>query len=636
MRLLSSLSVLSVPIFITWLIHHKGVSMRSTMIGGMSAAIMALGAQLAFSQPWTSAYTSPSAQGDCGGLPANLSTGFSVTPVVSRSLFGTVAPYRVIKMAFFLQPGAMNTDIYIAEKGASGNARILYYNGTNASLTAIGTLTGVNYGGNTVEEQGLTGIALNPKTFATDNFLYLYYNTGSGAVGSPTVGFRISRVTLNPTTKQIDFGTEKTLLHIPAGNLGRWHTGGAMTFDDAGNLYISVSDNEALAMGPGNTADLRGSILRIKPDASDPKGYTVPTGNFGEYWAQQFLSQGKTALAAEYNDVTKVKPEIYIKGVRNVYSFSVDSKRPGWVAYSQCGPDEQRGETHSFTTKPSFGGWPFWVYNGGKAVRQEAKATAYDEPGEPTDWAVFNPASMSTSSPVNNWSGNKGVDTLPPYHTPFYTHTNGCAAGGPLIRYTGAIANPGQMPPHLDNTLLFTDSQLGNGNNTIWGIKVNPTTGAITGSPTQVFTMSRGTRPSLYNSMDFQQGPDGALYLIDWGAGCCSASPPQIDNGIVRISYTGTCKDLGPPIATPHLKYQGPVSWFRVKSGRLILSEDGMGLIGKGSHVIRIMDLSGKVLHSFVGQGVQSYELPRLARGRLYILRAETPLGIAQSAFNPL
>ena len=397
-----------------------------------------------------------------------------------------MAPYRVIKMAFFKQPSAQNTDIYIAEKGVgAASARVLYYNGANGSLTAIGTLPSVNYGGGGVEEQGLVGIALNQKTFATDNFLYLFYTTGSGNVGSAAVGMRLTRVTLNPTTKQIDFSTEKLLLHVPAGTTGRWHTGGAMQFDNAGNLYMSISDNESLAMGPGNTADLRGSILRIKPDAADPKGYTIPAGNFGDYWAQQFQGQNKTGLAAKYRDTTKVKPEIYVKGVRNVYSFGVDATRPGWVAYSQCGPDVQRGETHAITTKPAFGGWPFWVFNGGSVVRQAAKAGSYDEPGEPTSWDSFNPASMSTSTPINNWTGNKGVDTLPPYNTPYYGAANGCAAGGPIIRYDGSINNPGQMPPHLDNTIMFSNSEVGSGTNSVWAIKVNPTTGAVTGSPTR-------------------------------------------------------------------------------------------------------------------------------------------------------
>lgn len=607
--------------------------------GGLVAATVGIMAHLSFSQGWTTAYSSPTATGDCGGLPASLNTGFTITKVVSQALFAQVAPYRVIKMAFFKQTGVDNTDIYIAEKGVAGtNARILYYNGANSSLSVIGTMSNVNYGGGGVEEQGLVGIALNPKTFATDNFLYLFYTYGAGTLGSNTVGFRLTRVTLNPSTKQIDFGTEKVLMHIPAANTGRWHTGGAMSFDNAGNLYISVSDNEALANGPGNTADLRGSILRIKPDAADPKGYTIPADNFGDYWAQQFQSQGKTSLATKYRDTSKVKPELYIKGVRNAYSFSIDPKRTGWVSWAQCGPDAQRGETYSMTTKPAFGGWPFWVYNNGSVVRQAAKASLYDEPGEPTDWNAFFPASMSPNNPVNNWSSIKGVDSLPPYHTPFYGAPSGCAAGGPIIRYDGNITSPGQMPPHLDNTIMFSNSQLGTGNNTIWAIKVNPTTGAVTGSPTQVFTMARAGRPNLFNSMDFQQGPDGALYLVDWGDGCCSASPPAGSNGIVRISYTGNCKDPGliPTRATPMVKHQGPVSWFQVKAGRVVLTDDGQGLIEKGAHAIHIMDVNGKVMHTFEGLGARSYDMPRLPAGQLYVLRAETPIGVAQRTFNSL
>jgi glucose/arabinose dehydrogenase len=543
-------------------------------------------------------------------------------------------------MAFHLQPGAENTDIYIAEKGVSGtNARVLRYNGVDKSLTSLGTLPSVNYGGGGVEEQGLVGIAVNQKTFATDNFLYLMYCSGSGNIGSSSVGFKVSRFTVNPTSKMIDFASEKVLLHIPAGTTGRWHTAGAMQFDNAGNLYVSVGDNESLATGPGNTADLRGSILRIKPDASDPKGYTIPAGNFAEHWAGKFQAQSQTALADEYRNPAKVKPEIYIKGVRNVYSFSVDKTRPGWVEYSQCGPDAQRGETHSLTTEPSFGGWPFWVYNNGNAVRQSTKAGNYDEVGEPseTEWANFNPASMSTEKPMNNWNGIQGVETLPPYHKPFHGITSpSCAAGGPIIRYDGSLSNPGQMPPHLDNTVMFSDAQNGTGNN-VWAVKVNPTTGATVGNPTAVFTMAKSGRPNLFNSLDFQQGPDGALYMVDWGAGCCSASPPAASNGIVRVTYTGNCKDPNLTVsATPRVFHQNRVDWFQVQAGRMTLKDDATGLIGTGNHTIRILDIQGKVLHRFDGQGVQSYEIPQLPVGQLYVLRAETPIGFVQHTFSPL
>jgi hypothetical protein len=100
--------------------------MSSIKTGGLTVAIVGFMAHLAFSQAWTTAYTSPTAAGDCAGLPASLNAGFTVTPVVSKALFGTVSPYRVVKMAFFKQDAAVNTDIYIAEKGNTGeNARVL-------------------------------------------------------------------------------------------------------------------------------------------------------------------------------------------------------------------------------------------------------------------------------------------------------------------------------------------------------------------------------------------------------------------------------------------------------------------------------------------------------------------------------
>ena len=105
----------------------------------------------------------------------------------------------------------------------------------------------------------------------------------------------------------------------------------------------------------------------------------------------------------------------------------------------------------------------------------------------------------------------------------------------------------------------------------------------------------------------------------------------------MRISYTGTCKDPGLTVkATPKMLHREPVAWFQAKPGRLILSDDGSGLIGKGDHTIRIMDVHGKVLHTFEGRGARSYEMPGLAAGQVYVLRAETPIGIAQRTFSPL
>ena len=582
-------------------------------------------------QAWTSAYSSSTATGSCAGLPAALSTGFTITPVISNALFPTVAPYRVNKMAFFMNATSGKTDIYMAEKGGSSTsqARVLYYNGTANTLTVIGTIPNVNYGGGGVDEQGMWGIALNPNTFAADNFIYVQYSTGAvQAQGSATVGWRTSRFKLNATTKMIDLASEKVLVFIPAGTSARWHTGGAMQFDNFGNLYVTAADNEAEAMGPGNTADLRGGTMRIHPDSTTAKGYTIPAGNFGEYWAAEFTKQNRLTLAAAYRDTAQVKPEIYVKGSRNPYGMSLDKNRLGWIAWSECGPDVQRQEEGNIANHAVWGGWPFFS---GTATRQTAKHANYDEANDVPSgsWGTFNPTTNVATALANNWAPALGVDSLPPMHLPVYQEAGGCAAGGAIIRYDGRINNPGMMPPHLDNTVFYGNFT---GNN-FTAVKFDTTTAAAVGSQVNVFTMTKTGRPTLNNPVDMQQGPDGALYVTDWGGGCCSGSPSTTSGGIVRVTYTGTCQDPGlyPGGTTAVSKViRTDINWLRVGA-------KSFSVLSEGPHEVQILDAQGRVLNSLKGQGWKDYDMPsNLAGNALYFLRVKTEQGEAVREFvNP-
>ena len=592
------------------------------------SAFMILGAQQIHAQAWTSAYTSPTATGTCSGLSSTLNTEFAVAPVVSRALFPAINPFHIVKMTFWLNPSSGKTDIYMCEKGGAGSAgRVLYYNGTANTLTAIGTVPNVYIG---FQEQGVIGIALNPKTFSQDNLLYIMYATGSSGIPSATNGWRISRFKLNPSTKMIDLASEKILLHIPAGTANRWHTAGSMQFDNFGNLYVAVGDNESEAMGPANTADLRGGILRIKPDSTTTRGYTIPAGNFGDYWANQWQSQGLATRAAAYRDTAIVKSEIYVKGTRNPYGSSLDRNRLGWVAWGECGPDVQRSEEYDFVTHPVFGGWPFWA---GNAVRQGALAASYDETPEPNTsplWTAFNPTTMSTSVPVNNWAQAKGYDTLPPMHVPTYTEQNGCATGAAVIRYDGRISNPGKMPPHLDNTVLYTN-QTSNGH---FAVKFDPVTAGNVGTVATVFT-SVGFRstaqPLLGSSLDLQQGPDGAIYSVNWGAGCCDGDrAASAYEGVSRVTYTGTCQDSGLYPATTSISrnhFYQEVDWFKMGGNNFFVLADGM-------HEIRILQVNGSILYAFKGEGRKKYEFPvNLSRNNLYYLEVKTERGVAIRGF---
>src|SRR3546814_4830901 len=123
------------------------------------------------------------------------------------------------------------------------------------------------------------------------------------------------------------------------------HTGGGMTWDNEGNLYLSTGDGTSysqyesihyldkedstkvydVARSSGNTNDLRGKVLRIIPQLDG--SYTIPDGN----------------LFAE--NTSKTRPEIYVMGNRNPWRLSIDSKT-GYLHWVEVGPDA-RSEEHT-------------------------------------------------------------------------------------------------------------------------------------------------------------------------------------------------------------------------------------------------------------------------------------------------
>jgi glucose/arabinose dehydrogenase len=593
-------------------------------------------------QAWKSAYSSPTSTGDCTGLDSALRTGFIVDTLVSRAKFGTGFA-RPMKMAFDLFDSSKPADIYITQKYGD----IQYYNSTAKTLTNIGKVPGV---WRAFEEDGLGGIALDPN-FKTNGYIYVSYSYRYGLDSntidaaqqsnpSDTVGLRVSRFTLNTVTKMMDTSSKKLIIHIPAAMGSRYHTGGSLRFDKYGNLYISAGDNESLFMGPGNTADLRGGILRIIPGANG--GYTIPDGNFGAYWGQKWEDSGLVNRAIKYYNTSKVRPEIYIKGSRNPYVFGLDPNIEGRIAWSECGPDNQRREEQNITDKPVFGGFPFWV---GDTSRQYTFDNTYNELGDivsSANYATYNPLAQSKTTPVNTWPGSSGytmngVDTLPPMHLTSaqwngtgpngLTTGNTCAMGGPIIRYDSRVAYTGKMPPHLNHTMLWGDYM----GQRYWMMKIDSTTGKATGSVYEVFpaaTYPRGTtltQPTFGRHIDLQQSPDGALYLLNHGAGCCDGNTGGQSSyaGIIRIRYTGSCSDpsLMPAVtSTKRALRPGEPSWLKVRAGTLAIRT-------KGHHTVRILDLSGRQVTSFAGEGPREYAMPALSPGRVYIVQAVSPRG---------
>ena len=127
-----------------------------------------------------------------------------------------------------------------------------------------------------VIEDGLLGITLDPD-FTDNGWMYLFYAPEDAGAS------RLSRFTL--VGNSIDMQSEKILLEVPVQRKDCCHAGGSLTFDAAGNLYLSTGDNTNpydregsptderpgqenadAQRSSGNTNDLRGKILRIHPE----------------------------------------------------------------------------------------------------------------------------------------------------------------------------------------------------------------------------------------------------------------------------------------------------------------------------------------------------------------------------------
>ena len=375
----------------------------------------------------------------------------------------------------------------------------------------------------TGNEDGLLGITLDPG-FATNHWVYLYYAPNGGAARN-----LLSRFTVTGDT--LDIASEKVLLTVATQRNTCCHAGGTMTFDSAGNLYLATGDNtnpfESGGYSPlderagrsdfdaqrssGNTNDLRGKVIRIKPQADGT--YTVPAGN---------LFAPGTA---------QTRPEIYAMGFRNPFRIGVDQKTN--VLYvadygpdaGQANPDRGPGNTVEWNIIPQAGnyGWPYCTGN-------NAAYRDYPFPSGPSGPAY------NCAAPVNDSPNNTGLRNLPSAvaatvdydydGNPRFPELGGGGApmAGPVYRYDPALASDRKWPAYYDGKAIFGEWN----QSKLYTMQVSAD-GRQLVDINQLLPGMSTVRP-----MDFDFGPDGALYLIEWGTGFGGNND---DSGIYRIDY---------------------------------------------------------------------------------------------------
>ncbi|MGW0066602.1 carbohydrate-binding protein [Streptosporangium sandarakinum] len=420
-------------------------------------------------------------------------------------------------------------------------------NGTLRRTDADGTTSVIaNIPVYTHDEEGLQGVAADPG-FSSNRYVYLYYApplntpagdapaTGTAANWATWAGVnRLSRFTLKADFT-VDMASRVDVLDVPADRGMCCHVGGDIDFDSAGNLYLSTGDDtnpfDSAGYSPidertdrnpaydaqrsaGNTNDLRGKILRIKMNANGT--YSIPAGN---------LFPPGTA---------NTRPEIYAMGFRNPFRMSVD-KTTGVVHVGDYGPDAgatnpDRGPSGQVefdrVTGPGNYGWPY-------CTGTNTAAETYNEWNFATNGT--GPKYDCAGGPANNSFRNTGQQKLPPAR-PAWIRYGGDAGsppefgggsespmGGPVYRYDAGNPSAGKFPKTFDGMLFAGEF----GRGWIKPIKIN-----ADGSPGAIGDFPWNGK----QVMDTAFGPDGALYVLDYGTGYFNG---DANSALYRYDYVG-------------------------------------------------------------------------------------------------
>lgn len=419
------------------------------------------------------------------------------------------------------------------------------------------------------DEEGMQGIAVAPD-FETSRWVYVMYapdlpgvpsddsaTPGINEGDAPTDGTAedfapyqsktyVSRLRLEGDA--LDLESEQVVLEIAADRGLCCHVGGDLLFDESGNLLISTGDDtnpfesdgyapidERPSRNPGfdaqrtasNTNDLRGKVLRIHPEADGT--YSIPAGNL-------FGAGGKYPDA----DPAKVRPEIYAMGFRNPFRMGLDPET-GWLYVGEYGPDaaaadESRGpggnvEVMQIREAANYG-WPY--------------CTGPNLPYRDYDFATgtSGPA-FDCANPVNDSPRNTGLRELPPAQGPWIwydggtVHYNGKSTdefgsgsespmAGPVYRYDLDLASDVKFPEHFDGHFFLGE----------WGRGwIKDITIGAAGEPAAVHPFFDSA--TIAAPMDFEFGPDGSLYVLDYGSasygGMYAGGSP--DGALYKINY---------------------------------------------------------------------------------------------------
>ena len=425
-------------------------------------------------------------------------------------------------------------------------------------------------------EDGMQTITLDPD-FDTNKWVYLYYAprtmtapyvtttpTGSAPNTLPAgqdpatywdqwKGYnQLTRVKWDDAAGALDLATEQVIIKVEQQRGQCCHVAGDVDFDADGNVYLATGDNTPASTpgangfapnndapgfnpgfdsrrGAGNTNDLRGKILRISVQADG--SYTIPAGN---------LFAPGTA---------KTRPEIFAMGLRNPFRIEVDPETNS-VSWGDYGPDAgapnaERGPMGyvewqtTAINKPVNGGWPYCTgptptTTSGTSPRRPRARSSTVVPGARTTRAGT-PVWPSFPRPPRRtlYYGDNNTHQPWPELTDFGPAGGQGPMGGPVYHYDAANPSTTKFPEYWDEKAFFAefsqdylavfDVQWPNG-------PVDHITHFLPNSALETNGQAITDSP-----IDIEFGPDGSLYVLDYGDGFFRANP---DAGLYRIDYS--------------------------------------------------------------------------------------------------
>ena len=354
-------------------------------------------------------------------------------------------------------------------------------------------------------EDGLMGIAVDPN-YEENHWIYMYYSP----VGDEPKQ-HLSRYVYKDGV--IDMASEIVVMVVKTQRDECCHSGGSLEFGPDGLLYISTGDDtnpfasngfspsdERKGRSPwdaqrtsANTNDLRGKILRIRPEADG--SYSIPEGNL--------FPEG----------TTNTRPEIYVMGCRNPFRISIDS-RTNYLYWGDVGPDSGKDKADrgprgideiNQARQAGFWGWPYT--RGNNLVYHD-----YDFAAEKSGFP-FDPNNLINDSP-----NNTGLTRLPPAQESLIWYSYGASEDFPWtskggknpmagpIYYSEDFEGPNKFPDYFDGKLIAYEWM----RHWIYVVTLDENQNFVKAEPFMPNTTF--SRP-----MDMVFDKNGKLYLLEYG-----------------------------------------------------------------------------------------------------------------------